>query len=211
VNSGFGDDEREPRRVTLTAAIAAVVAAVVLTAGIATWIANRGPSPNATDVGFYDDMSTHHQQAITMAQIYYRYGTDPLLREIAEKITLAQAGEVRLMQQALVDWHKSGSPDVAMEWMGMHVPQDAQPGMATPAEVNQLSAARGSALDDLFTRLMIDHHQGGIDMAAAAEKTASIGSVKRLAENMVNAQRGEIAEMNHRRELLGLPRHQPTT
>jgi uncharacterized protein (DUF305 family) len=193
--------------VSLGRAAAATVALMFLTgAGVYTWTqANDDPSPNAVDIGFYDDMQAHHLQGVTMALSYLHDGTDPVLQSMAREIVLVQAGEVRLMGQALEDW---GSPEVdqetAMDWMGMPVPQLQQPGMATDAELEQLDQAEGEELDDLFTRLMITHHRGGIHMAEFAAEHGGEGSVRRLAEAMVTTQRSEVGEMNLRREMVGL-------
>ena len=91
-----------------------------------------------------------------------------------------------------------------MGWMDAPVPQDAQPGMATPEQMEELRAATGEELDDLFTSLMIDHHRGGIHMAEYAADHGHEDALTSLAEAIVTTQRSEIAEMNLQREALGL-------
>lgn len=44
----------------------------------------------------------------------------------------------------------------------MHLEQIS---MASPAELEDLSAAEGTAFDVLFLQLMIEHHQGAVNMA----------------------------------------------
>jgi uncharacterized protein (DUF305 family) len=183
------------------------LAAALLFFGVVagTWWANREATPGPVDVGFYDDMTTHHLQAIKMANIYERNGTNDDLRSRALEIEFEQTGDVRVMQDALATWNKTGSPDVAMEWMGTPVPTDQMPGLATPQELTQLEAARGLQLDDLFSRLMIQHHAGGIHMAAHAAASARLGKVRDLATAMAQNQQREIDELNHVRQSLGLP------
>ncbi len=151
-------------------------------------------------------MRTHHLQGVEMALAYLEDGTDPTLRQMANEIVLVQAGESRLLGQYLEDW---GSPDLdlqtAMGWMDAPVPQDAQPGMATPEQMEELASATGEELDDLFTSLMIDHHRGGIHMAEYAADHGHEDALTSLAEAIVTTQRSEIAEMNLQREVLGLP------
>jgi uncharacterized protein (DUF305 family) len=96
-----------------------------------------------------------------------------------------------------------------MEWMGMHSPQDAQPGMATPEQVAALSRARGRRLDDLFSALMINHHAGGLHMAEYAGAHAKTSLARSLARIMERDQRFEISDMNLWRQKLGLPTHEP--
>ena len=92
-----------------------------------------------------------------------------------------------------------------MGWMGTRTPRDQMTGMATRREVTELGTARSGALDQLFTRLMIDHHVGGIHMAQYAAKHASTREVKRWALSMEDGQRGEIAELNQWRVRNGFP------
>jgi uncharacterized protein (DUF305 family) len=78
----------------------------------------------------------------------------------------------------------------------MTAPRDQMMGMATPAEMEELAAARGRDLDDRFTRLMIEHHLGGIHMARYAEDHAGTEAARSWATGMIEGQRGEIAELN---------------
>jgi uncharacterized protein (DUF305 family) len=189
------------------------LAAALLFAGYAagTWWANRTALPSQVDIGFYDDMSSHHQQAVDMARIYERYGDNDSLRSRAQEIETSQIGDIRVMQYALAKWNETGTPNVAMQWMGESVPQDAMPGMATPAEMQELAAARGLQLDDLFTALMINHHAGGLHMAQHAAETARLSETRSVANAMAKTQQMEIDELNHARQDLGLPIHQPST
>jgi uncharacterized protein (DUF305 family) len=70
------------------------------------------------------------------------------------------------------------------------------PGLATEAQLEELANARGAELDDLFTDLMINHHAGGVHMAAPAARTAELDSTRRWGAVMDDGQRGEISEMN---------------
>ena len=197
-------DEPKRRRVDLGVAVALLLATGFLTWAVTHWWTSREDKPNAAAVGFYDDMTTHHYQAIEMANIYVRNGDDPLLREIAAKISFSQAGDIREMQRALVGWNQDGTPDVAMEWMGMPVDQNAQPGMATADEMAALEAARGAELDGQFSELMINHHAAGVHMAEQAAERANLGGVRDFASIVAEAQREEISELNQRRVALGL-------
>lgn len=207
-------DAATPRRDRFRPRLPAVVALLVATAFVSAaatyWWVERGPQPGAADVGFYDDMTTHHFQAIEMANIYMRNGEDELLRNMAWEVVFVQSGDIRVMQNALGKWGKTGNPDVAMEWMDMRgVAQDAQPGMATDDEMTALEQARGRELDDIFTRLMMNHHAGGVHMASAAAARARIGDVRQFARLMASAQQFEIGEFDFARKQLGLPSYEP--
>jgi uncharacterized protein (DUF305 family) len=199
-------EESRPRRgPNIPQTIALVVALCFLTGVVTAWWVGRDPTPNAVDVGFYDDMTVHHEQAIGMAITYLRNGDDKVLGFIASGINRVQNGDIRQMQAEMQKWRKEGTPEVAMEWMGMSVPPQGMPGMATEAQMKELQAASGRELDDLFSRLMIDHHIGGIHMAETAVEDGKLS--KGAAAGMVASQRADLGEINNRREQLGLPRY----
>jgi uncharacterized protein (DUF305 family) len=191
-------------------AVLVIACAFATGAGVYAWQQwNDTPRPSEVDVGFYDDMSAHHRQAIDMAVLYLARGTDPVLRLAAEEVLLLQAGELYRMQRDLARWDETGSPDTAMQWMDMAGAQDEQPGMASETEMARLAEAEGAELDDLFSQLLIDHHAGGLHMAQAAAADASIREVREVAAAMAETQRTEVDETNARRQKIGLPIHEP--
>jgi uncharacterized protein (DUF305 family) len=196
------------RTVDLGRAVLATLALVFLTgAAVFAWQQEAAqPDPSAVDIGFADDMRTHHLQGVTLALTYLEDGEDPVLRSMAEEIVIVQAGEARLMSQWLIDW---GNPEVdldtAMGWMGMApTPQTEQPGMAGEEEVAELEAAEGEELDDLFSALMIRHHRGGQHMAHYVAERGDEADVRALAEAIDTTQGSEVIELTLRRRDLGL-------
>jgi uncharacterized protein (DUF305 family) len=203
--------EPAPARRTPWWAIAIFVVALCGLAGLVGWRiadarATSHPARDSVDVGFTTDMTRHHQQALTMALDYVRNGDDPLLLQIAREIVTYQAQEIGVMNTLLTDWDQTGVDDPkAMAWMGTPVPRDAMPGLATKAQLDQLAAARGSELNDLFTRLMIEHHAGGIHMADYAAIHGEEDATRFWAASMADGQRGEVSELNTWRTKHGLP------
>jgi uncharacterized protein (DUF305 family) len=63
------------------------------------------------------------------------------------------------------------------------------------ADYKQYAALKGEEYDRLFLANMMTHHQGAIDMANLALKSASHQDIKDLASNIVSAQTGEINDM----------------
>jgi uncharacterized protein (DUF305 family) len=92
----------------------------------------------------------------------------------------------------------------------MRVPRDQMTGLATKAQMDQLANARGQELNDLFSRLMILHHEGGVHMAEYAAARAGTETVRSWATAMDDGQRGEIAELNRWRVQHDLPAVQMT-
>ena len=107
-----------------------------------------------------------------MALDYVRNGDDPRLLQMAKEIVTYQSSEIGMMNEYLAQWDQAGNrPAKAMGWMQPPIPYSEMPGLATQAQMDQLAAARGFELDSLFTQLMINHHAGGVHMAATAAKT----------------------------------------
>jgi uncharacterized protein (DUF305 family) len=120
---------------------------------------------------------------------------------------MVQGTEIGLMRGTLSEWDYSVDPngtDIAHEWLGAPVPIEEMPGMATPKEFDELNAASGLEADDLYSRLLIRHHDGGIHMADYAAANAETEEVRRLADRMAANQRLEIREINWHRIDLGL-------
>jgi len=76
--------------------------------------------------------------------------------------------------------------------------------MATGADLDRLRNAQGEEADDLFTQLMIRHHEGGIHMAEFAATDAETSNIRNFARGMAASQRSEIGEINAVRSRVGL-------
>jgi uncharacterized protein (DUF305 family) len=192
--------------------IVAIAVALLALAGTAGWLIGNGSSsgpsgPSAVDVGFAQDMATHHVQAITMAAYERDNTTDSALKVLAFDIESSQNFQVGEMQGWLDEWGKSRNNPQPMAWMGdQHMVMGAgglMPGMATPAQMNKLESLHGKALDVLFLQLMIHHHQGGLPMARYAVAHAKDASVRTLAGAMISAQSAEIIQMEQTLRALG--------
>ena len=180
--------------------VTVVVAVAVLAAGIG-WVVgnNRAlPDPNATDIGFLQDMRVHHEQAVQMALIYLDDDDrDFDLSIVAREIVVGQNIEIGRFIQLLRDFGESevNETDLAMTWMGEAVPLDRMPGLATQDDLQAFADATGGEADELFVRLMTAHHEGGVHMAEHAAMHASTEEVRLMASQMAATQREEIGEM----------------
>jgi uncharacterized protein (DUF305 family) len=211
--SGAAPDARPAARRPLLVVIATLVVAALVAASVALGYAwgNSGttssaPSATSVDAGFARDMSTHHQQAITMASYTRDNTSDPAIKLLAFDIESGQTFQVGEMQGWLDVWGLSRQSTDPMAWMAGHAhlqTDGLMPGMATPAQISMLQTLRGKALDVLFLQLMIHHHQGGLTMAQYAQQHAQFGYVRDLAQSMINAQSGEIVQMEQLLRSLG--------
>jgi uncharacterized protein (DUF305 family) len=63
------------------------------------------------DIDFLAMMIPHHEGAIEMARLVLIYGTDPLVRKLAEDIIATQRVEIETMKQRLIILRKKPEPD----------------------------------------------------------------------------------------------------
>jgi uncharacterized protein (DUF305 family) len=213
---------QEARWVRPVLAIVAVVGLLLLGAaggllvGIPGSSAPAVPAADSVDVGFSQDMTVHHQQAVTMASWERDHTTDPVLHQLAADIEATQTAQIGRMQGWLELWGAAALPSGGyMAWMTEpshnHTPApaggaSAMPGMASDEELAALRAATGSQLDVLFLQLMLRHHQGGAGMLEYAAERAAVPQVRNLAAQML---RSQTSESDYLRQLLAERGGQP--
>ena len=196
---------RSPLRVALLAVIA--VGLVLLGGGLAVAIGigrDDAPAPSAVDVGFSRDMARHHLQGVEMANIALERSDDPAVRGLAFDIASTQNNQVGRMHGWLALWGYSPTGGDVMSWMsgagGGHSGHEADasglmPGMATEEELTTLRSLDGTAFDVEFLRLMMRHHQGGLEMAEYAVAHAETPVVRTLAQAVAESQTAETTLM----------------
>lgn len=153
------------------------------------------------DVEFMQGMIPHHAQAIVMASQAESHGARRDVLVLAQRIRVAQADEIRLMQRWLEDRGERVPPADATHHTMMMNGQEHQmlmPGMLSPEQMAELDAARGPEWDRLFLTYMIMHHQGAITMVD--ELFASYGAgqedtIFRFASDVYADQSTEIERM----------------
>jgi uncharacterized protein (DUF305 family) len=167
---------------------------------------DRPPSADSADVGFLQDMLTHHDQALGVATLTVAYGEDPIVRSYAREVLTFQSYEIGVMTQMLAEWgfSRDERSDEAMAWMDMAVPVDQMPGLLTDEQLAEIDAARGPELDRLFLERMAEHHRGGLHMAQAGAERADDDGVAALAARIARNQAGEINEYRMTAEQLGM-------
>lgn len=151
------------------------------------------------DVGFMQGMIAHHAQAIFMSRMAAGHHADPRVLKLANKIDQSQVAEIRIMQEWLTR-NGQAAPDTS-SWHTMRMP-----GMLTMAQLDSLAAATDGAFDRAYLTLMIQHHEGALQMVKdllATPGTAQDVDVSVFANDVVTVQTAEIGAM--RRMLSQLP------
>ncbi|MFD6951215.1 DUF305 domain-containing protein [Nocardiopsis sp. TSRI0078] len=148
---------------------------------------------NEADVTFARMMIPHHEQAVTMAELAQgRAGEE--VRALAEEIQAAQGPEIDQLNALLESWAQEPAQD--MEGMD----HDGMTGMMSEEQMAELEAAEGEEFDTMFLQMMIEHHEGAVETAQTELDEGTNPEVRELAQQVIDAQRAEIEQMN---EMLG--------
>jgi len=148
-------------------------------------------------------MVPHHEQAVTMSDLALdpARGASSEVRALAEQIGSAQHDEIAQMQDWLEEWGADGGSGHAGHESGHgsehggggdHAQMD---GMLSDGQLAELEAATGPAFDALWLTSMIEHHEGAVTMAETVVADGKDPDVRELAEQIVDVQRDEIAQM----------------
>ena len=170
-------------------------------------------------------MQEHHNQAVELALIVRDRTDDGDTRLLAYDIATSQAQQSGQMFGWLAEWGLPQAPaEPSMTWMlrpplgggghsgaghsgavdgampnmdmpGMVTPGMAMPGMATREQILELDGLSGQAAETRFLELMIAHHRGGVEMAAAILDRSDVNVVRDLASGILSVQGSEMALM----------------
>src|SRR3989441_5517699 len=177
--------------------------------------AAQAPPPardyTAADVRFMSGMIYHHAQAVLIAGWASTHGASPSVRTLCERIVASQTDEIALLSRWLADRHEAvPHPDPEHMMMPEMDSMHMMPGMLSAEQLAQLDRAQGPAFDELFLRLMIQHHEGAITMvnqlfaAGAGEEEP----VYKMASSVFADQTTEIERMQR---MLAADLFAPTT
>lgn len=204
-----------------TTRVAALLAAAAMTLGLAgcgddsgsdpaaaTSTAANGDVYDAADVTFATDMIPHHAQAVQMVEMTRGRDLDPDVQLLADEIRTAQVPEVEQMTDWLTAWdvdvpatsldHANAEAD-GHHMQGMEGTED-MPGMMSADEMDQLDAASDADFQQMWLEMMIEHHQGAVEMARTEQADGRFPAAVKLARTIERSQQDEIARMQ---DLLG--------
>jgi uncharacterized protein (DUF305 family) len=162
-----------------------------------------GPAGATYDLRFLDAMVQHHTGALRMSEFVFDIGSAGV-GALAKAIWRDQAQEIKAMGQWRKAWYPEapvypvalkpgGNPDAMAELVRMSAAQiEAMQMMgATPTRANRVV---------WFLESMIQHHGGALEMAHDALEKSTNPTIRRLARQIIVAQRREIIEL---RTMLG--------
>ncbi|MDX3226849.1 DUF305 domain-containing protein [Streptomyces sp. ME19-01-6] len=152
---------------------------------------------NKADVSFAQGMIPHHRQAVEMAGLAASRASSSQVKKLAADIKKAQDPEIRTMS----GWLEAWGEDVPEAMPGMdHSQHEGMPGMMSSKDMEELKKASGAAFDTAFLKLMVQHHQGAVEMAGTEKRKGAYGPAKTMADDIIKTQSEEITVLN---KLLG--------
>jgi uncharacterized protein (DUF305 family) len=150
---------------------------------------------NDADVTFAQEMIPHHQQAIEMAELAESRAESEEVKELAADIEAAQGPEIETMSGWLESWGED-VPDEGMSGMDHgDMSSDDMTGMMTDDEMADLEATSGAGFDQMFLTMMIEHHEGAIEMAQTEQSEGEFPEAVAMAEEIEATQAEEIQTM----------------
>ena len=190
---------------TATAAVAALVLAACGGGGhdMGSMESGSGPSRSASakagdhneaDVDFATEMIRHHRQAIEMADLAAGRASSQEVKGLATKVKGAQDPEIETMSGWLTSWGEEVPED--MSGMEGHDMSSGMPGMMSGEDMDKLEKASGAAFDTMFLAMMVEHHEGAVEMARTEKADGKYGPATKLADDVITAQTAEIEQMN---------------
>jgi uncharacterized protein (DUF305 family) len=173
----------------------------------ATSTAPNGDVYNSADVEFATQMIPHHAQAVQMAEMTRGRPLDPPVRRLVDRIREAQVPEVQQMSGWLTAWGEE-VPATSLDHAHAHdmgnmdgmEGADEMPGMMSADEMAALEQASDAEFQDRWLQMMVEHHQGAIEMAADEQEQGRFREAVRLAKGISASQAAEIDAME---KLLG--------
>jgi uncharacterized protein (DUF305 family) len=176
--AGCGDDEEQPTNETRTA--------------------SNGDEFNDADVAFATDMIPHHAQALSMVDLTLDRPLDPEVQQLVEDIRTAQAPEIEQMTDWLTAWEEP-VPETMRDHANAHgeggLEMGDMPGMMSAEEMAGLESASDAEFQDLFLEMMIEHHEGAIEMAKTEQSEGHFKPAVDLAKSIESSQTEEIELM----------------
>jgi uncharacterized protein (DUF305 family) len=143
------------------------------------------------DLQFIDQMIPHHEGALMSSEHMISNSKRPEMRQLYEDTQKSQSEQIEQMQE----WRKEWYPDAeqASGMMG-----DGQTGSMMGngmMDGSMQGMMGGNALDAMFLKMMIPHHQMAVDMSDEALSKAEHPKLRDLAQKIRDEQSSEIELM----------------
>lgn len=152
---------------------------------------------NDADVTFAQMMIPHHQQAVVMSEMLLAkedISTD--VADFTQGVIDAQGPEIERMNAMLEAWGEEPMDTGNMDMEDMDDSDHGEmSGMMSQEDLTALEEAQGAEAARLYLDQMITHHEGAVKMAQNQVDDGQNPQAVLLAEQVIDAQKSEITEM----------------
>lgn len=157
------------------------------------------------DVAFATDMIPHHAQALVMVDMVQGRKVSSAFKALTEQSRATQAPEIEEMATWLDEWGEE-IPETSRDHVngghgghgdhgdlgGGHMSH----GMVSAEDMEKLHAEKAD-FESMWLRMMIEHHEGAIDMAKDEIENGKDPRAIELAESMGSSQTAQIETMEN--------------
>ena len=157
-----------------------------------------GPAGSTYDLRWIDGMVQHHTGALRMSEFVFDIGV-PGVGSLGKDIWRDQAQEIKAMGQ----WRRAWYPDAPLYPVALKAGGDPN-AMAdlirmSPAQIQAMQMMASTPTREnrvsWFLEGMLQHHGGALIMAHDALNKSSNATIRRLARDIIVAQRREIIQL----------------
>lgn len=140
-----------------------------------------GADPNAQDRSFVAGMVPHHHLGMELLDMAARRVVDTRVRRLVFEMGSYHQSELEQLHSWAIEWRVASSTDF--------------PGRIDNDRLGGLAALAGTDYDRAWLELMIEHHEGAIEIAERQMSAGSNGKAIEMAQSVHEIQTNDIAEM----------------
>lgn len=157
---------------------------------------STAPASAEYDLQFIDTMTKHHQMAVTMSEAAVQKASDAKVKEFGRKVIEDQQKDIERLGAWRQQWYAN-----AADAHNMQLPGASSMSM----DMSHMQTTTGHAFDMMFVDMMIPHHKGALEMSRDALQKAQRQEIKDFAQETIDKQEKEIAELEAWKKAMGTP------
>jgi uncharacterized protein (DUF305 family) len=144
------------------------------------------------DLQFIDQMIPHHEGALMSSEHMISNSKRPEIRQLYEDIQKSQSQQIEQMQEWRKEWYSRRRASIRDDGQRADRQYDGQRDDGRLVDAGMMG---GNALDTMFLKMMIPHHQMAVDMSDEALSKAEHPELRDLAQKIRDEQSSEIELM----------------
>ena len=148
------------------------------------------------DLQFIDTMIKHHQMAVTMSEAAVQKASDAKVKEFGRKVVEDQKKDIERLGAWRQQWYANAADAHNMQFPGAS---------SMSMDMSHMQTTTGHAFDMMFVDMMIPHHKGALEMSRDALQKAQRQEIKDFAQETIDKQEKEIAELEAWKKAMGMP------